>query len=54
MRRWLPHTLAGKFLVLQLGVVALVLMLRHVRGGPEPDDSADDDAPRVRVPELTY
>ena len=27
MRRWLPHTLAGKFLVLQLGVVALVLIV---------------------------
>jgi sensor histidine kinase regulating citrate/malate metabolism len=27
MRRWLPHTLAGKFLVLQLAVVALVLVV---------------------------
>jgi cytochrome d ubiquinol oxidase subunit I len=37
-----------------VGIVALVLMLRHVRGGPDPDDSVDDDAPLSRVPELTY
>ena len=36
-----------------IGVVALVLMLRHVRSGPEPDESAPDDA-GDRVPELTY
>ena len=37
-----------------IGVVALVLMLRHVHGGPDPDEPVDDDAERVRVPELTY
>ncbi len=30
MRRWLPRTLAGKFLVLQLAVVALVLIVAAV------------------------
>ncbi len=30
MRRWLPRTLAGKFLVLQLAVVALVLVVAAV------------------------
>jgi len=30
-----------------------VLMLRHVRSGPEPDESTTDDA-GDRVPELTY
>jgi sensor histidine kinase regulating citrate/malate metabolism len=30
MRRWLPRTLAGKFLVLQLVVVALVLVVAAV------------------------
>lgn len=37
-----------------VGVVALVLMLRHVHGVPEPDEPIDDAAPRARVPELTY
>ena len=36
-----------------IGVTALVLMLRHVRSGPEPDEATADDAD-VRVPELTY
>ena len=26
-----------------IGVVALVLMLRHVPAGPEPDEPVDDD-----------
>ena len=36
-----------------VGVVALVLMLRHVRSAPAPDDAPADDA-GDRVPELTY
>jgi cytochrome d ubiquinol oxidase subunit I len=36
-----------------IGVIALVLMLRHVRSRPEPDETASDDA-GDRVPELTY
>jgi len=36
-----------------IGVIALVLMLRHVRSGPEPDETSPDDA-GDRVPELTY
>jgi cytochrome d ubiquinol oxidase subunit I len=36
-----------------IGVIALVLMLRHVRSGPEPDETSTDDA-GDRVPELTY
>jgi cytochrome bd ubiquinol oxidase subunit I len=36
-----------------IGVVALVLMLRHVRSGPEPAPTDGDDA-GDRVPELTY
>jgi cytochrome d ubiquinol oxidase subunit I len=36
-----------------IGVVALVLMLRHVRGGPEPEQSVDDE-PGDRTPELAY
>lgn len=37
-----------------IGVIALVLMLRHVRALPEPEEPADHDTPRARVPELTY
>ena len=36
-----------------IGVIALVLMLRHVRSAPEPDETTSDDA-GDRVPELTY
>jgi cytochrome d ubiquinol oxidase subunit I len=36
-----------------IGAVALVLMLRHVRGGPEPEAAPEDDRD-PRVPELTY
>jgi cytochrome bd ubiquinol oxidase subunit I len=36
-----------------VGTVALVLMLRHVRSGPEPTPTDGDDA-GDRIPELTY
>jgi cytochrome d ubiquinol oxidase subunit I len=36
-----------------IGVVALVLMLRHVRRGPEPEQTVDDE-PGDRTPELAY
>jgi cytochrome d ubiquinol oxidase subunit I len=36
-----------------IGVVALVLMLRHVRGGLEPAQTVDDE-PGDRIPELAY
>jgi cytochrome d ubiquinol oxidase subunit I len=36
-----------------IGVIALVLMLRHVRSGPEPAPT-DGDVAGDRVPELTY
>jgi cytochrome d ubiquinol oxidase subunit I len=37
-----------------IGLIAFVLMLRHVRGGPEPAQSRPDDEGRDRVPALTY
>jgi cytochrome d ubiquinol oxidase subunit I len=47
----------GVFVLLYaaIGIVALVLMLRHARRGPDPEQAPTalaDDAPRV--PELTY
>jgi cytochrome d ubiquinol oxidase subunit I len=36
-----------------IGVVALVLMMRHVRSSPEPAEAEPDDL-GDRVPELTY
>jgi cytochrome d ubiquinol oxidase subunit I len=36
-----------------IGVVALALMLRHVRRGPEPEQTVDDE-PGDRTPELAY
>jgi cytochrome bd ubiquinol oxidase subunit I len=41
-------------LYLVLGLIALVLMIRHVRGGPEPDEPVAALTADERAPALTY